>query len=181
MIIGFMGYKGSGKDTAANSLVFRANFKKVNFADALRDVVCRVFPVNREQVTDSILKETQLEQWPFQSPRRLLQDVGMMFRENYPGVWIRAWEERMLLLPNVVCADVRFEDEVRAIRKYNGVLVHINRPAIDGTQDTHCSEHSLGEVQPDYTIENNSDNVVAFENKVFQTLIPIIHSHKIWE
>ena len=47
MIFGFIGFAGSGKDTAANILVKDYNFKKISFANPLKDMVARLFSWDR--------------------------------------------------------------------------------------------------------------------------------------
>jgi hypothetical protein len=48
------------------------------------------------------------------------------------------WEEN-LGEPNWIITDVRFINECRAIKKYDGLLIRVNRPGIDSTS-THESE-----------------------------------------
>ena len=48
MIIGICGLIGSGKDTIADYLVTNYNFKKLSFADKLKDSVATMFDWDRE-------------------------------------------------------------------------------------------------------------------------------------
>ena len=48
MIIGICGLIGSGKDTIADYLVTNYNFKKLSFADKLKDSVATMFDWDRD-------------------------------------------------------------------------------------------------------------------------------------
>lgn len=63
MIIAFAGNKRSGKDTAANILVNSFNFKKIAFADGVRDLCANVFDIPKHVFTNDETKEV-----PFTNP-----------------------------------------------------------------------------------------------------------------
>ena len=56
-IYGFMGFKGSGKDTAAKSLI-DDSFVKVAFADTVKDVLATIFGWDREML-DGLTDESR--------------------------------------------------------------------------------------------------------------------------
>jgi hypothetical protein len=67
MIIGISGKKGSGKDTVAEMIkqfTPHLNWETHKFADALKDMVCRLIGCTREQLEDREFKESPLgEEW----------------------------------------------------------------------------------------------------------------------
>lgn len=59
-IVAFSGFKFSGKDTSANYLAEKYGFKRISFADPLKDMVAMFFNVPRSYLDDSNHKESPL-------------------------------------------------------------------------------------------------------------------------
>lgn len=64
VIICMSGKAGSGKDTVADYLVKNHDFKRMAFADPLRDIVQLVFVMDKENVWDRKLRELPLKDFP---------------------------------------------------------------------------------------------------------------------
>ena len=64
MIISLSGWKGSGKDEAARILTNKYGFRRLAFADILKDMVARDYGISRESLDDPKLKEKPLLQYP---------------------------------------------------------------------------------------------------------------------
>lgn len=62
-IIGISGRKFSGKDTVSNIFVKREGFKKVAFADPLKELIQRVFHIEHKYLHDDKLKEADLPEY----------------------------------------------------------------------------------------------------------------------
>ena len=58
MILGLTGVRGSGKDTLADHLVERYNFKRIAFADPVREKVKFLLQLNSDEEYDKV-KRTQ--------------------------------------------------------------------------------------------------------------------------
>jgi len=126
MIIGLSGYARSGKDTMASTLCLNYGFRRVSFADPMREAILILNPK-----IDSITHVAHYVEdygWDMakQNPeiRRLLQvfgtDVGRrMFGEN---VWIDMAFKDIKPDENVVIADVRFPNEADAIKQRGGQI-----------------------------------------------------------
>ena len=134
MIIGICGLIGSGKGTVADILVDQG-FKKVSFADKLKDGVSTIFGWDRamlegdtdesrtwrEQRDDFWSAETKMEV----TPRLVLQLFGTDCMRNGfdDGVWVSLLKKTILDNPgNYVVPDVRFENEINMIRDIGGVV-----------------------------------------------------------
>ena len=87
MIIGFVGFIGSGKDTAADYPVNFHGFRRDSFANALKDAVSHVFGWDRTllegRTRQSREWREQVDQWwanrlnmPHLTPRWILQYWG---------------------------------------------------------------------------------------------------------
>lgn len=167
MIFGLSGYGQSGKDTAAAFLVQELGFKKIAWADALREALVILNP--RVQYAEGkeyhdladALKWYGYESMKAHSPhyRGLLQrmgtDVGrMLLGEN---VWVDATMRRINAEPEQerwVIADTRFPNEADAIRNTGGRIFRITRFGVCPVND-HPSETALNGYPFDHVIFNN--------------------------
>jgi len=141
MIIGICGFIGSGKDTAANYLVGWHGFRRDSFAGALKDAVAQVFGWDRE-LLEGLTPEArawreQVDPWwaerlsmPNLTPRWVLQYWGTEVCRTgfHDDIWIAALENRLRQRTgHTVISDVRFPNEVAAIRNAGGRIVWIKR------------------------------------------------------
>lgn len=135
MIVGICGLIGSGKGTVADILV-EQGFKKVSFADKLKDGVSTIFGWDRamlegdtdesrtwrEQPDDFWSNETKMEV----TPRLVLQLFGTDCMRNGfdDGVWVSLLKKTILdnHEQNYVIPDVRFENEINMIRDIGGEI-----------------------------------------------------------
>lgn len=77
MIIAISGKKRSGKDTFASALIEKG-YRRLSFADALKDMVSSVYGINRQDLDDQSKKELPLLNYPV-SPK---DDFCMMIAKN---------------------------------------------------------------------------------------------------
>jgi hypothetical protein len=143
MIIGICGFISSGKDTAANYLVGWHGFRRDSFAGALKDAVAHVFGWDRELLegltTEARAWREQVDPWwaerlgmPHLTPRWVLQYWGTeVCRQGFhDDIWIAALENRLRQRTgHTVISDVRFPNEVAAIRNAGGRIIWIRRGA----------------------------------------------------
>lgn len=141
MIIGFVGFISSGKDTAADYLVNFHGFRRDSFANTLKDAVSAVFGWDRV-LLEGRTKEArewreQQDLWwserlniPELTPRWVLQHWGTeVCRQGFhDDIWIASLENKIRKTKdNIVISDVRFPNEIKAIHNSNGVVVRIKR------------------------------------------------------
>jgi len=140
----------------------------IRFADPLKDLVCNLFGWDREKIDNDVhYKETPDSKWNELSPRKALQLIGTeMFREgplrDQYGItiWVQHfcnriedishWALHLTAVPNsetlyVICPDVRFRDEMYAIKyRLNGTLIWVHPvPRIVEDPDAHKSERQM--------------------------------------
>lgn len=159
MIIG-LGYKARvGKDTVADYLEDSHRFCKIAFADALKGACKIIFGLSREQLYGSLKDE--MDTFWNATPRSILQKTGTecMRRGYRDDIWIRAVERRISERPEFdwVVSDVRFLNELLAIRSWGGRVIRIDRKeAPEIATATHASETELASYRDwDYTVDNN--------------------------
>ena len=169
-IIGLLGTKHSGKDTAGNYLISKHQFVRYAFGDPVKDICQILFSLSDLQLTDPSMKEIVDERWGLR-PREMFQRIGTEFGQlgilqlfpelknkiKYRGLWSRLFEEwlKQQENANIVITDVRFKHEVECIKKYGGTIIKINRDT--SNNDTHLSETELN-LLPDDMIDHSIDN-----------------------
>jgi hypothetical protein len=141
MIIGICGFIGSGKDTAADYLVGFHGFRRDSFAGTLKDSVAAVFGWDREllegRTPEARAWREQVDAWwadrlgmPHLTPRWVLQYWGTeVCRQGFhDDIWIAALESRLARrTDHTVISDVRFPNEIKAIKAQGGRIVWIQR------------------------------------------------------
>lgn len=139
MIFGFVGFIGSGKNAAADFLVDRHRFVKESFAKPVKDAVSSIFGWDRVLLEgDSEFSRNWREMpdrwWSKRmgkdfTPRLALQLMGTEAGRNvfYPNLWVDALFRRIDASVNHVISDVRFPNEIEAIRKAGGKIYRIQR------------------------------------------------------
>lgn len=184
-IVAIAGLAGSGKDTAAQYLIHRHHFTKIAFADSLKDMCSAVFGWPRymlEGVTmESREWREQVDTWwstrlqiPHLTPRWVLQHMGTDVLRNHfhDDIWIAALERKLLDCKHgVVITDLRFPNELAAIKRCGGTAVRVQRGvdppwiklAIEDPEkfkgeypDVHPSEWIGVSLEYDYVINNNT-------------------------
>ena len=147
-VVGILGFKGSGKDTAGEYLVREHGFVVESFANPLKDLIAAVFGWDRAllegNTTDSrTWRETPDEWWEAKldwannpgnylgrfTPRVAMQVIGTdVMRKHFDdGLWIKSLEYRLQGKDRVVVTDCRFPNECKLIRDYSGVLFRVKR------------------------------------------------------
>lgn len=139
MIIGVVGFIGSGKGTAADVLVEKHGFVKLSFADAVKDATAAIFGWQRallegDTEESRIFRETKDEWWSEKTgkhitPRYMLQIMGTEAGRDvfHKDIWVYALERKMEMYQNVVIADVRFPNEIEWMRSKGGFAVRVTR------------------------------------------------------
>ena len=151
-IVGISGFAGSGKDSLGAFLVARG-FKKIAFADKVKQLAVALCPSLGERIAAGETLDDLKRSDP--SVRRWLQDVGLTARDVMgDDVWIRSALEGLSPDEQYVITDVRFSNEVEAIREKGGILVRMERPGV-GPANNHPSETELADYQEWDIVVNN--------------------------
>lgn len=140
MIIGVVGFIGSGKGTAADILVQKHGFTKLSFADAVKDATAAIFGWQRSLLEGDTeesreFREQNDEWWANKfgckhfSPRLALQLMGTEAGRDvfHKDVWVYALERKLDMYQNVVIADVRFPNEIEWMHGKGGFAVRVTR------------------------------------------------------
>jgi hypothetical protein len=179
-IIGFAGRKGSGKDTAAR--VFEEHgYVHLKMAGGLK---CMLHAFLAYQgVQDSVvyrmlegdLKEIPTEFLGGRSPRYAMQHLGTAWGRNLMSetLWVDAFLNAAEEAEMVVCSDVRFPNEVEAIKGAGGEIYRIHRSNTT-SDDDHPSEVFVDTLEVDGTIFNTAETAIGFADEVNAIMGPAI-------
>lgn len=177
-MIGFLGRKRSGKDTAADYIVNKYEYSKKSFGGPLKKGIQEWFQFTDEQLTTE-LKDQIDPNWGI-SPRKAFQIIGTdVVRKLFPSLllpdigdkfWVKTfniWYNKNYdqHLGKVVLSDVRFQNEVDFIKKNGGIVIKLTRPCLNN-KDNHTSE-SLIDLITNYDEEIvNDSNLQDFYDQI---------------
>lgn len=183
MIVGLGFNKEVGKDTAATALGRELGFKRMGFADALKDLALEADPlvVSSTRTVNIGIGHGRLRHilsgtagWDeakrmFPEVRIFLQNLGLGARKVFgEDFWVeRVMDQavdRNVAGLHTVISDVRFENEAEAIKAEGGLLIKITRPGKTG--DSHVSENDLVDYDGWDVVIENSGSIVELEGKV---------------
>jgi hypothetical protein len=164
MIIGLSGYAQSGKDTVAKILVEHYGFRRVAFADKIKEMVLETNPIvfiDEHQRTWRAAEYVSWKGWEkakqLPEVRELLQRLGVTARTNLGSdIWVKsALNQVWGANDHVVITDVRFKNEAESIKNIYPLnqLWRVVRPGIGAVND-HVSEHDLDDYEFDFDIYN---------------------------
>ncbi len=149
-LIAFAGRAGSGKTTAAETLIDQG-FALVKFADPLKDMMRAFYAslgLEPEQIERRIEGDRKEEPDPHlggKTPRMAMQTLGTEWGRDliHKDLWVKAWAAKVTKLRHrgipVVVDDCRFPNEARRVRILGGKIVKITGRS-GGLAPVHASE-----------------------------------------
>ena len=179
MIIGVVGFIGSGKGTVGDILEREHGYKKFAFADALKDAVAGIFLWPRgllegDTNASRAFRERVDVWWSHKlgyevTPRLILQKFGTEACRHgiADNIWIAALEKRIHGYEDVVITDCRFPNEIDFIRSAGGILIRVKRgddPSPEEISKMHISETAWNNYDPDFVIHNEGTKDDLKEN-----------------
>jgi len=163
IVVGIVGPKQSGKSEIYKQLAITRGFVRHRFAGPLKAMMKAGFGLTDEEL-DGNLKEVPCTKLGGRTPRWAQQSLGTEWGREliHNDIWIMAWEATMPQvlddegkLCGIVADDVRFPNEVEAIRRHGGKLIAIQRPSLGLVRtDTHASEAHAHTLEVDFRIVN---------------------------
>lgn len=181
MIIGISGKKQSGKSEAAKAICLLGGVAQINFSNSIKNICEDFFGVPRFILYGSneekekplqiemgkiINHKSQITEQGW-TGRSLMQEVGEVLRRIHPDAIVHAWKRALSLYSEtygdecVVTADVRFLNEIKAIKELGGVVIRLTR-APYAEIDKHPSETALDGMDPatfDAVVDNEGMSV----------------------
>jgi hypothetical protein len=160
--IGLSGWAKSGKDTIANYLVENHGYRRISFADPMREALLRLDPLvpymGLYMRLSGVIHFRGWDSAKRDVPeiRELLQRFGTevgreMFGENF---WVNAAISTIQPGEKIVFADVRYKNEADAIKALGGAVIRVTRAGVVAVND-HTSERDLDDYKFDLSIDNS--------------------------
>lgn len=165
-VIGICGQARSGKDTIGDYLVKEYGFRKIAFADKLKQLLNNLFFLTHNQLYDGDAKEAVDPHWG-KSPRQLMQEVGDTMRNVHPEIWIKQVVHYVDAISDVdfVVSDIRYKNEFDAIKKIGGTMWRVVRPDAPRIKTNgHTSETEM------QTIPDEAFDAIIVNDKIIDTL-----------
>ena len=172
MLIGLSGKQRSGKDTFADFLVELYGFKKVSFANPIKELAVNYFGLNPVEVYETKPEKVRI----------ILQDIGKIGRKVDDLFWVKKTLDKFDNFDDidVVVSDVRFINEAEYIKSKGGIIVRIessrdiraSRGLLTGEND--ISEIELDNYDFDYVI-NNEGTIEEFYDAITQLMNILLH------
>jgi hypothetical protein len=163
---------GAGKDTVADLVCAALSERGVRprrerFATPLRECVAILTGVSVAESRTTAGKGRHLPAWGM-TVGQMLQRLGTeaVRGQLHEDAWVLSLFQRLGAEDVVVISDVRFPNEVAAIRARRGVVLRVERPApaveaagaeaiLAGRDPNHASERALDGVEADIVIAND--------------------------
>lgn len=194
MIIGVVGFIGQGKGTVGDYLHEVWGFQRESFAKPLKDAAAIIFNWDRAMLEGDTSesrawRDVEDKYWSAKlgkkvTPRLALQWLGTEAGRNVFGeaLWTASLFNRLDYSKDYVITDVRFVNEIQALKDAGGYLVRVRRGEdpvwlaeakkaqseglkfIPGYNHIHISEWDWVNSEFDATINNDGDMGYLYQN-----------------
>lgn len=175
-IIAICGARRSGKDTLARILETQYGYKHLKISHELKSIVSQLFTLNDEQlendnkdIVDGRYGITPREIMQFFGTEMMQYKLSELLPQMGRKFWIKLFIEKYIISQTndkIVISDLRFLHEYDELKKYNAVIVKIereNNPYKNDKLDTHVSETEYNQIPFDHILKNNLSKLY-FEN-----------------
>lgn len=147
VVIGISGYVGSGKTSLADYFIQGHGFRRLSFADKIREIMV-VLGVDMETLRDPVRKEEPHPALCGATPRQFMEDIGKLGRDlTKDQLWVRQFQIAGMSKPLIVCDDVRHQNEVDTIMSMGGGTYRLNVPGTEPRVRTDFAVQKLERVE----------------------------------
>ena len=172
MILGLAGPRGGGKDTLADYLVEDYSFKRIAFADPIREQVKFLLQLKSDYEYDIVKRSNLLMlnhpgREHLIDGRHLVREIGMLMLSygkdqftNYVTTEITKNIEKY----NYVVTDLRMDHEYVCLKRLDAFIVKIKTGKPN--TDKHVTEVGFDDSQCDYIIDNSTRDLDQFRKNI---------------
>ncbi|MCK9446742.1 hypothetical protein M0Q50_07785 [bacterium] len=170
--IGISGAEGSGKDAVCKYLqrILQEHWSIIKFVDGVKKLLNDTYPDEWNTILwetgDRIYREGIMPSFNM-TRREVIRFVAEDKKTNNKDIWVNDLFEHKNsnLSGNYLISDVRFINEIDAIRKHNGIIIRIELP-IDNKNTEHISERELDNYKKYDEIILNDKTLKDLFNKI---------------
>lgn len=148
-LIGITGLAGAGKDTAASHLISHYDYKRIAFADPLKELCKLVYPYLANLVEEYGWDEVKKVPEFRQELQRIGNGARQIFGDNF---WIEQAVKKFN--GNTVVTDCRYPNEFDAVVNRGGFMVRVELPGLNPVND-HITETGHLDLPVKYTLLND--------------------------
>lgn len=139
MIIGIVGFIGSGKGTVGDILAKKYSYTPLSFADSLKDATSNIFGWDRKLLEGDTEESRKFRECPDEwwskklqyevTPRNVLQRMGTEAMRNgfHENIWIYSLQKKIEQHSSVIITDCRFPNEIDFIKSIGGHVIRVIR------------------------------------------------------
>lgn len=179
LILGISGKRGVGKTTLANFLCNKYDFKRVSFAEELRNLAQVLFPLKEDDLSNPKKKEAKFRHYDW-TPREFMIHLGEFLRFHDKSYFLNAGIAKCKdQKGKYVIDDVRYINEAEAIRKMGGKIIRVERYEHQNPYGKNLdveSETQLDNYQFDYTIKEPANqklsDLMRMADNIYETYVP---------
>lgn len=175
MKIALCGKMRSGKDSVAEHLEAKYDFKNFKLSSGITEIINQYFPETRRTG----------------KPREFYQLIGQTFRELDQDVWIKKTQRdiyrymsRYDAKSNILISDLRQQNEYEYLKKNGYIIVKVeadddlrmnrileSNDVFNKDEFYHETEMSVDTIEADYVIKNNG-TLIELYHKIGKMMIP---------
>jgi hypothetical protein len=178
-LIGLIGCAGAGKSTVANIMETNYKFSKIRFANAIKSMLrALLFEAGIDhgrihEMLDGSLKESGCDELSGKSPRYCMQTLGTEWGREFisQNFWVdltmHSVDGLLAVSESVVIDDVRFPNEVKAVKDSGGKIFRVMRDQDAIPEAGHKSEGQILEFD---ACIHNTGSIADLENQIAKLL-----------
>jgi len=175
-LVALSGAAGSGKTTAADYLIEHYGYHRIKFAGPLKDMLYAIGLTHGE--VEGTSKQFPSDLLCGRTPRYVMQTLGTEWGRDLIGndLWVNLWQRRVTAMAaerpdaRFVVDDMRFPNELEAVKQLGGVRIAVHRPVIAGAGGDHVSESALPVDEHSKLIVNDGD-LAQLHHRVLHALL----------
>lgn len=163
LLLGLIGFAGSGKSEVGRYLVSDHGFRLVKFADGLKSMMraflseAGVDNATIDRMIEGDLKEVPCDALMGKTPRHAMITLGKDWRDMiHPQLFMATalHKAKSLGVDRVVFDDLRYLSGAEFFKSHGGVIWRVQRPDV-GPKSNHPSETETLDIIPDEAILNS--------------------------